>query len=517
MDLLEAAENPKGSALGHVLRMSWPASLTMLNVTIIKFVDGLMVSRVGPGPFAAQFVAGMASFVPESFLVGVLSVVNTYVSQNLGAGKYRKCSLYCWAGIALALSFAALMAPLALPAGRMFHALGHEEWALEAMYFRYMVLSVSLTLTARVLEQFFFGIHRPLVVLTASLIANGCNVLANYTLIFGKFGFPALGLEGAAIGSVASWALQLAILLGVFLSPAIHRRFGSHFVRAVRWRQCRELLRVGWPAGVQLCNDILSWGVGVVVLAGVFGIAHRAATVVAMRYLGISFMPAVGIGIATTALVGRAIGEARRDRARHRAHTALLAAMVYMGACGIAFWLFRYPLVRLFVAEESFVTNMLAQGYSREQIARIAAETVQIGGNIMLCAAFFQLLDAVGIVYVGALRGAGDTLWSMLVTLALSWVFVLGGGAAAVVLLPWLKSIGPWLAASVYVVALGIFMAWRFESGAWRRIDLLGKGRRVVAAGVAEPVAGMPDIVPAPEPRGDAAPGDFPTGEDEPH
>jgi MATE family multidrug resistance protein len=468
-------ESPKtrqeGLGFGEVLRLSWPASLTMLNTTLLKFVDGLMVSFVGPAPFSAQFMGGMFAFVPESFAMGILTVVNTYVSQNLGAGRLKQTGLYAWAGLAIAVAFACLIAPLALVAGPLFALFGHapDVTALETMYFRYMILSVLVTLPSRVLEQFFFGIHRPRIVLVASALANGFNVLANYVLIFGKAGFPAMGLEGAAIGSVVSWVLQFALLLGVFLAPSLRLKYATGLFRALRLRHCLDLFRIGWPAGVQLCNDIASWSLFSAALIGPMGTEHMAASTAAMRYMGISFMPAVGIGVAATAIVGRCIGQQRPDLARRRTHAAVVAAMIYMSLCGALFYLFRHDLVRFFVH------------VSPEQHLDPAV-IVDIGVKILICAAVFQLFDAVGIVYVGALRGTGDTHWPMRVTIVLSWGCVLGGGAAAVRFLPQLDSLGPWLAASLYVVVLGAVMAWRFEAGAWRKIDLLGRREAPVPA-----------------------------------
>ncbi|MDP6045779.1 MAG: MATE family efflux transporter [Phycisphaerae bacterium] len=259
-------------------------------------------------------------------------------------------------------------------------------------------------------------------------------------------------------GSVTAWAIQFLILLAIFLAPSMHRKFGTHLVKATRWLHCKDILRVGWPAGVQLCNDMLSWSVCVAILAGSFGMAHRAATTIAMRYIGLAFMPAVGIGIATTALVGRYIGLGKPDIARKRAHQGVVTAMIWMGACGVMFWVFRHQMARFF-----------AKGLEADEIVRI-------GAQIMICAAIFQISDAVGIVYIGALRGAGDTKWPMFVTVMLSWGIIVGGGIAAVKLAPQLTSLGPWIAASTYVILMGAAMAWRFESGAWRKIDLLRRG-----------------------------------------
>ncbi|MFP4433094.1 MAG: MATE family efflux transporter [Planctomycetota bacterium] len=467
--MIETPEQPAqpGSGLLAVVSMSWPASLTMLNVTVVRFIDGLMVAGVGAAAVSAQFYGGICSFAPESFMIGLLGVVSTFVSQNLGARREPRCSQYAWAGIGVALVWAAMMMPLAAAADWGFGLLGYDESPQAAMYFRYMVLAAPLTLGARVLEQFFYGLHRPRVVLAASLVGNALNVALNYVLIFGKLGLPAMGLEGAALGTVLAWGVQLMILLAVFFAPSIHARYRTRRPNA-SWSQCRAILRVGWPAGVQLANDIFSWGVAIMVLVGQFGLADRAATTILMRYLGLSFMPAVGVGIATTALVGRAIGAGDPDLAKRRAREAVALAACWMGVCGLVFWLARGPLIALFLREVPPV------GYSPDQLAALQEQILTIGGRILLLAAVFQIADAVGIVYTGALRGAGDTVWPMVATMITSWVVVVGGGVTIVSAWPEWGAAGPWIAATAYVFILGALVAWRFESGAWRSINLLG-------------------------------------------
>jgi MATE family multidrug resistance protein len=455
--------------LGEVLQLSWPASLSMLNRTLMQFLDGLMLTRIGAEVVSAQTVASLTALVPESFATGSLTVVNTYVSQNLGAGRPYRCGQYAWAGLWLALAYSCLVAPLALFASPLLALYGHTpiEQRLESMYFAYMVASIFLTLPARVLEQFFYGVGRPRIVLVASVIANAFNLLANYALIFGKFGFPALGLEGSAVGTVCAWGLQLAILLSGFLRPSMHRRYATGSPLAAGARQMGEILRIGYPTGLQFCNDVLPWTVFLAVMVGHFGETHRVASTAAMRYLPLSFMPAVGIGVAATALVGKYIGQGRPGLSVKRAHAALGLAMTYMGLCGLAFWVFRYPLVRLFI--ETLPTSHLTPQQT--------LEAIHVGAVVMICAAVFQMFDALGIVYIGALRGAGDTFWPMVATAGLSWAFTVGGGYLMIRFWPELTSIGPWMAASAYVVVLGVAMAWRFEGGAWRKIDLLGRSR----------------------------------------
>ncbi len=482
--------------IGEVLSVSWPASLSMLNATLMRFVEGLMISYIGPQPFAAQMIGSMAAFVPESFATGLLSVVNTYVSQNYGAGRNELCGRYTWAGLIVALAFCFCVVPLAFFAKPIFAFCGQpaELIDLEAMYFQFMVAAIFLTLTSRPLEQFFYGVRRQRVVLLASICSNVVNLVLGYILIFGRsglivlqrhdwlapigsalsclsiFDFDGMGLFGAALATVISWGVQFLILLTIFLGTRLNQAFATRQIAQVRFAHCYHLLRVGTPAGLQFISDMLPWSVMLLAIIGPLGTLHVAASSVAMRWMPLSFMPAVGIGIATTALVGRYIGQGRSDLARRRTHAAMLLALAYMGACGLAFFFLREQMARL------FVTVLPSADITPQQAAEMGGQIVAIGGNILICAAVFQLFDALGIVFIGALRGAGDTFVPMLATISLSLSLLIGGGYATVRLLPQLASIGPWMAASLYVMVLGTWMIRRFESGKWQRINLLSSG-----------------------------------------
>jgi MATE family multidrug resistance protein len=181
------------------------------------------------------------------------------------------------------------------------------------------------------------------------------------------------------------------------------------------------------------------------------------------RYLHFSFMPAVGFSVATTSLVGKWVGAGHPDIAVSRARIALMLAVGYMTFCGIMFVIFRGPMVGIFIGESVSPDT--------------AAEILRIGSMLMICGAFFQTMDAVGIVYTGALRGVGDTVWPGIATVCMSWTFLIGSGVLVIHLWPGLESLGPWLGALAYIILLGFVMGARFERGRWRSIDLLGRGR----------------------------------------
>jgi MATE family multidrug resistance protein len=477
--LTTTADGRPRSPLGEVWSIAWPTVLTMTSYTVMQFVDKIMVAQIGPVEVAAQGNGGIWSFTPIAFAYGVLTVVNTFVSQNLGAGRAENGPKYAWAGFWLSVMlWVGFLLPWGFVLPWVFAAMHDPATVenasrlieLESDYARILIGGSIFLMLAKSVHNFFFGMHRPKIVTVSALVGNSTNVIANYVLIFGEQGLPALGLpgipgtpalglHGAAIGTVIGTLVEVAIPMAVFLGP-MHREVRSRTAWRPRWRPIADLLRIGWPASVQFGNEIVCWSIFMTILVGNFGDDHMTAGWATLGYMHLSFMPAVGCSVAVTSLVGRYIGAGQPETAVARARLGLGLAMIYMTACAVAFFVFREPMIDLFVG---------GQQVTPEQAERI----IRIGARLMICAAVFQTMDAFGIVYTGALRGAGDTVWPGVVTVLYSWLFIVGGGWATVVLWPEIESVGPWIAAAVYIILFGITMGWRFESGAWRSINLL--------------------------------------------
>ena len=437
---------------------------------MMQFVDSIMVARIGSLELAAQGNGGVWSWTIIAFLVGAISLVNTFVSQSVGAGESTAAARYAWSGIWLAiLSWLFILLPagfLLLPVG--FSWMHHEPRLelLETQYAQILMAGGCFTLVGKAMSNYFFGIARPKVVTLAAIIGNVVNVVIGYVLIYGNVGLPALGLPGipgvapigvpgAAIATVTGVAVECLLPLAIFLGPKMAKEFHTR----VAWRPdigaIGDLIRVGWPASVQFGNEMFCWSVFMTILIGEFGTDHLAAGWIVLRYMHLSFMPAVGFSIATTTLVGRSIGAKQPELAERYARTALWMSVLYMGAWGVLMMIFREPMVRL------FTTASVNGGVSAEHV-------VELGSRIMICAAIFQAFDAIGIVYTGALRGAGDTFWPGVITVTLSWSLIVGGGAWIAHAYPQLGSLGPWIGSTVYIIILGGAMVWRFERGPWR-------------------------------------------------
>jgi MATE family multidrug resistance protein len=487
--------------LREVWTIAWPTVLTMTSYTAMQFTDKLMVAQVGPLELTAQSNGGIWAFTALSFAMGVLTVINTFVSQNLGAGTPERGVRYAWAGFWMSVAaWAVIMMPYALMLPLLFANLQHSTALreMETGYAQILLCGSLALLTARALSQYFFGMHKPKVVTLATIVSNLTNVLLNYTLIYGYKGVQIemwghivdlpgvpgvhpLGVYGAAYATVCGTVLEAAIPAAVFLGSKWNARYHSRRNWRPDLRAIGQLLKLGWPAAVQWGNELVCWSIFMTLLVGHFGENHMAAGWIALGYMHLSFMPAVGFSTAVTSLVGKYIGAGQPDIAAARARLGLRLAVGYMTVCGLMFFLFRHTLVH------GFVGHNVSPGVS-DQI-------VSIGGRLLICAAIFQTFDAFGIIFSGALRGAGDTVWPGVVTLIYSWVFLAGGGWLLVRYLPQWESIGPWIAASVYIILFGMTMWVRFSRGAWRSIKLLDNAVSQ-AARVAPMTEGPPDSRP---------------------
>ncbi len=475
---------PKTSrGFGEVLRLSLPTSVALLSATIVRFIDRLMVSRLGPHVLSAIQVSALTSFMLEAFAFGTLGILSAYVGQSLGEGKPRRCGRYAWVAIRLAVAYALLMLPLLFLAPTVMAQFGHgpETQRLEVLYLRYMVLSFILTIPSRSLEMFFIGIHKPRIIVVAITIANIFNIAANYVLIFGKLGFPKMGLEGAAIGSLISWTLQFAILFGRFLSHKYAAVYGTRSFRFAQRHLYAQLLKRGVPVGARLFNAMICWNIFSNYLVGGFGPAHLAGNSAVATYALVITLPIVGIGMAVTALVGRYIGANRLDLARKRLHTALIVGLIYLLAVGGLVAAYRKPLVRFFITKKEpaarvDLTHTQPADLGAEDLAD-PHEAIRIGAKLMLFMLLVQLCDCLSIIYTGALRGAGDTFWPMAVVMAMAWMFEVGGGTLIARKLPQLSSSGPYLAAAFYLACSAGYLLWRFETGKWHKIDIFDSRR----------------------------------------
>jgi MATE family multidrug resistance protein len=239
----------------------------------------------------------------------------------------------------------------------------------------------------------------------------------------------------------------------------MHAQYATRSAWRFSWQHWKDLWRLGWPGGAMFGNEMVCWAFFMVYLVSHFGPQHATAGWIAHQYMSLSFMPAVGLSVACTALVGKYQGMQRSDLAVHRAWLAIRLALVYMGLCGLAFFFFREQLIRFFLRGDT----------PPEQVEEI----IRLGSKFLIATAAFQLFDAVAMTVSGALRGAGDTVVPGVATVVLSWTIIVGGGLALTKWAPHLESLGAWIAAASYIALLCLFLLARFLSGKWKSIRVV--------------------------------------------
>jgi len=507
LDAIEQAAPPKhnelketgAAVLAEMMRIAIPSVATMASYTVMQFADKLMVSRIGPEPVyvSAQSNGGILSWMLIAFILGMTGVVNSFVSQNLGAGKPERGAAYAWNGLWISFAYFVLLVVPAIFVVPMYFDYIHNDPILVQLETQYAVIVLAGTLgvmCSRTIHHYFYGLHRPWVVLISAISANIINIILNFLFIFGDqqlvmeagwfgdaiinpitgafaslaamLGMEPMGLKGAAYATVIGGFIEFFIPLALFVSPRYARKFGTLKAWKLSAECLKGLWKVGLAPGLMFVNEIICWTLLMVWLVPLGGkavgddpVLHNTTGWIALQYMHLSFMPAVGLSIAAQAMVGKCMGMKRPDLASARAMLALKITMVYMGLCAIIFVIFREPLIGVFIDEAT----------PPEQRAKLIA----IGSRVMIAAAVFQVFDALAITTSAALRGAGDTVFPGVATIVLSWTCIVGIGYGLVVFVPSLGSMGPWIGASIFIILLGVVLGIRFAKGKWKTMSLV--------------------------------------------
>jgi len=459
-----------GSEVKRLLVLALPIITLMVTRMLMGFVDFSMVSRLGTDATAAIGPATLFVFNIMVLGMGPATSAQTFAAQCLGRGEKKKAVAYAWQTIYLGLFFLALSLPMSMLADDLWSLFNTDErvGALAIDYCRIAFWSMGFSVVAFGLEGFFNGVQKPSVALWSAIIALAVNIVVNYALIFGNFGMPALGIKGAAYATVIAWMVRTSICVGVLVFT---REFREEYDALQSWRfnpaLMRDYLKIGWPVALQFVLDVGSWNVFMSIVIASYGTTALAASNIGFQLLHLSFMPAIGFGIAASSLIGHAIGESRHRLAAYRARIGVGVNACFMGCIGLLFFFGRYWLPTFFNTDND-------------------PEVVRLAGVVLFWAATYQLFDAFGITYSFALRAAGDTFWSAIAVIAHCWIIFVGGGFVASRYFPEFGIDGPWLMCTIYIATLSMVLWRRFEGGKWQHIKLFEADGQTAASDTRE-------------------------------
>ena len=407
-------------------------------------VDLAMVGRLGPAAIGAVGIGSVLFLAVVVFGIGMLLGLDTLVARAYGRGRPEECRRWLVQGAFLA---GLLSVPLTLAAGGVAASL--DRWGLEPAverlavpYFSIVVLSVLPLLLYTAFRRYLQATGLATQVTAALISANAINAAANWLLVFGNLGLPALGVDGAG------WATCISrVYLASFLAVAIllHARRGP----AGPWprlrperRRLRRLVALGWPAAAQVT---LEFGVfaAVTALAGRLEAVTLAAHQIVLNVASVTFMVPQGVGAAGAVRVGQAAGRRDPSGVRRAGWAALALGGGFMSAAAVFFVATPHPILRLYTSDPA---------------------VMRAGVTLLLVAAFFQLFDGLQAVATGALRGLGDTRTPMVSNLAGHWIVGLPVGYVLCFGAGW-GIVGLWVGLSIGLTLVGaaLVLIW------WRR------------------------------------------------
>lgn len=447
---------PSQGGLREMLAISLPMVVSHASETVLVFTDRLFLSRLGPVSMSAAMGGGLTAFMMMTFFLGLIGYTTALAAQYLGSGQKSRC--------ATVLSQAVIIALLAYPLILAARPLGHELFALtdipaeqlesQKLYFDILLGGTILALLRSCFASFFSGVGRTRVVMLSALTTMLVNVGANYVLIFGRLGLPALGIRGAAYGTILASLCGLFVLLAAYLTESNRREFGVVFPR-LDGKVMRKLLRFGYPAGVELFLNLLAFTAMILVFHA-HGLATATAVTIVFNWDMVSFVPLLGIQIGVVSLVGRYMGAGRPEIAERVTISGLKMGWVYSSVILVLFVGFPEQLVAVFQPEGA---------------DPLFTEAAPLAVGMLRLAGLYVLADAVMVVFSGALRGAGDTFWTMCISVGLHWLLL-------PVLLISLKILhlppqSAWLALVIFFLSFSGVFYLRYRSGKWKTLAVV--------------------------------------------
>lgn len=434
-----------------MLRLAVPVVLAEIGWMTMGLVDTMMVGRVGAAAIGAVSVGVSLFFTLGIFGIGMLLGMDYVVAHSVGAGESDRAHRALLNGTVLAALLSVVLTAALFAAIPYIGLFGIDAAVLgdAEVYLRAVTWSMPALMFQCALHRYLQALGRVRAVMVAVLSANVVNLAADWIFIFGHFGMPALGAEGAGWATCASRVYMLAALAAYTVWDAARRRTGL-LATPLRceWAEVRELARLGLPAAMQRLLEVGVFTCATLLAARLDPVS-LAAHQIALNAAAFTFMVPLGISSAAAVRVGRALG-GRDPRAAARAGwTAFLLGGLVMLASGVLFVAAPQPILRAFTTE---------------------AEVLATGASLLAVAALFQLFDGVQVVATGTLRGIGDTRTPMVANLIGHWFLGLPVGWVLGIRLGWGVT-GVWMGLCVGLIAVAAWLTvvWTRSAGrlAW--------------------------------------------------
>ena len=466
--------------LPEVLSTAWPLMLSTGLFSVTLFVDRWMLYGFSDSAAAAALGAGTILWSINCLPIGICGYTNTFVAQYLSANRPSRALQVVWQGVLLGLLCGPFLFAIGLFSEPLFSLVGHERHLAEqeAEYFVWLIPGTWATIIASSLTGLFSGSGRSMILLYTDMVVTVVNGVLDYVLIFGVFGFPVMGVRGAALASSIALILKLVVLAWM-ASRDFRRKSGimhaNQDVETVEergtrvrdllkrdWPLMQRLVHFGWPAGVSVVAEAWCF-TAIMVFVGRLGDQAAAATTLALNVNLLAFIPLVGLGTAIGVLVGKYLVQEQVEKAKRMVFSGLLI--------GIAYSL-------IFVILYGFFPEWVMTIYSFDSDPERFEKMRPVLKPLLYFIACYCVFDAFQMVFVGALKGAGDTRFVLGGHLFAGSATLIGGIAFST-----LDGMGGlyywWSVITVWIILLAVIFTLRYLQGGWQT-------KRVIEAQIVE-------------------------------
>ena len=430
--------------LKTTLILAYPVMLSQLGQVAVGVADSMMVGRLGAVPLAASSLANSIFFVIMMFGIGISMGITPLVSVADGKGKTKRISRLFSHSLWINLVTSLILMTVIFGLSQGLHYLNQpEEVAVLAVPYLFIITASLLPMMVfQTFKQMAEGLSQTKQAMYITVFANLVNVFLNWVLIWGKFGFPAMGLNGAGLATLISRILMMVMMGGYILSSQRYKKYHLQLKnQGASLLMFGRILKIGIPTGFQFIFEVSAFGTAAIMM-GWIGVNALAGHQIALNLASISYMLATGLATAGMIRVSNQIGKNDFKAMREAGMVVFALVMGFMFVCGVIFFAFRFFLPTLYIDDP---------------------EVISISASLLIIAGLFQISDGVQVVALGVLRGIEDVKVPTLVTLMAYWILGLPLGYVLAFHLGFEEK-GIWYGLLIGLTITAVMLFYRFNS-----------------------------------------------------
>ncbi len=443
----------------EILTLAWPLIIANSFWNIQLTIDRIFLGMYSTESLGASMAVTGVYWVPMALLQQTAAYIMTFVAQYYGANEYENIGASLWQSIYLSIIGGVGFLLLNFLSPLMFGWMGHPPatQVLEIEYFNALTWTALPTALVAAFCGFFTGIGKPMAIIGINLIGLVLNSLLAYALVFGHWGFPALGIKGA--GYATAIANYSSVLLGLLLL------FTREYEALYKVRSCwnfnfnlfKKFLKFGVPSGMQWALEGLAFTIFLVFLGQYSnGDAALSSSSIAVTVMMLAVLPSMGVAQAVLTLVGQHLGEKNPDKAVESTWAGIQITLIYISLMAISFFL---------------IPEFYLSWFKNEENAHLWKEVSVLVPRILKIVGIFTIMDSIYFNVSFALKGAGDTRFVSLVSLIIPWPLMV---LPAYLVRDWPYAVEwAWSLAVLSSVTLTCILYWRFKQGRWKTMSVI--------------------------------------------